>query len=263
MNNKFSRRTGSICLLVLSAWGRLVGADAPAALDTVEKSAGDWLKVRAEVARLETEWSNQRQLLDSMVRALAERAQTVEDKRDYLRAKTAKDRADIAALETSNQAGAAELKAADEQMKTTVTALLQLRPSLPPRLSSALEMPFKSLANPELSVSERMQLTMTVLNRCQQFNRSITCEDELLKLGEGDTRQLEVIYWGLSHGYALDRTARQVWFGAPSLGGWRWEALPEGATAVAKLIAIHRGKEEPAFVEVPVKAANKPVASQP
>ena len=72
-------------------------------LETVEKSAGDWLKVRAETARLETEWSTQRQLLDSMAHGLEERATTLETRRDFLRAKTTKDREELANLEASNK----------------------------------------------------------------------------------------------------------------------------------------------------------------
>ena len=234
----------------------------PSPLELVGKSAEDWLKVRAETARLETEWSSQKQLLDSLVHGLEERAQSLEVKRDYLRAKTAKDREDIAALEASNQTASVGLSAVEEELKAVSPRLLQLRASLPPRLSEALEMSYKSLAAAELTLSERMQLTMTVLNRCLQFNRSIICEDQILTLGtEGQARQMEVIYWGLSHGYALDRVAGKVWLGSPGPAGWQWEPIPEAADRVAKLIAIYRGKGEPEFIEVPVSTKKQPIAT--
>ena len=223
-------------------------------LETVEKSAGEWLKVRAESSRLETEWNTQRQLLDSIVHGLDERAQSLEVKRDYLRAKTAKDRDDLAKLATANQATSAGLRTVEEQLGALGPQLLQLRSALPPRLSTALELSYKSLAAPDLGLSQRMQLTMTILNRCQQFNRSIVCEEEVLQPGgEGPERQLEVIYWGLSHGYALDRPTGQVWFGSPGPERWQWEPLPDAAAQVAKLMAIYRGKAEPEFIEVPVR----------
>lgn len=235
-----------------------------ASLETVQKSAGDWLKVRAETARLETEWSSQRRLMDSMVRGLNERAQTIEAKRDFLRASTAKDREELAALEAFNANASTRLKVADEQLKTMIHQLLQLRASLPPRLSVALELPYKSLAAAEPTTSECMQLTMTVLNRCLQFNRSIVCEDEILKLdGDANGRQLEVIYWGLSQGYALDRVAGKAWQGGPGQEGWKWQPMvdAEAAGRVAKLITIYRGKDEPAFVELPASVQKQSVAS--
>ncbi len=260
MNVALFRYVSRLWLLALLA-GSLHGAES-ASLETVEKSAGDWLKVRAETARLETEWTTQRQLLDSMVHGLTERAQALEVKRDYLRTKTAKDRDDLAALENSNKTATAGLQSVEEQLKATSAQLLQLRRSLPPRLSDALAMSYKSLAETELTLGVRMQLTMTMLNRCQQFNRSITCEEEILKLGgDGSARQLEVIYWGLSHGYALDRSAGKVWFGSPGPEGWQWAPVADAADHVTRLIAIYRGKSEPEFVEVPVSLTNKSVAT--
>jgi len=226
----------------------------PTALETLEKSAGDWVKVRAETTRLENEWNTNRSLLESTVNGLQERAQALEGKRDFLKAKTAKDREELASLEAANKASATGLQSVEAQLKTMSARVLDLRASLPPRLSDALELSYKSLAAPDLTVSERMQFTMTVLNRCLQFNRSITCEDEILKLGdEKNAQQLEVIYWGLSHGYALDRPARKVWFGSPGPQGWRWESIPDAFDRVARLVTISRGKAEPEFVEVPVR----------
>ena len=259
MNVPLFRYVSCLWLLVLLS-GALHGAET-ASLETVEKAAGDWLKVRAETSRLETEWTTQRQLLDSMVHGLTERAQSLEVKRDYLRTKTAKDRDDLAALENSNKAATAGLQSVEVQLKATSMQLLQLRRSLPPRLSDALAMSYKSLAEADLTLGVRMQLTMTILNRCQQFNRSITCEEEILSLsGEGTARQLEVIYWGMSHAYALDRSAGKVWFGSPGPEGWQWEPIADAADRVAKLMAIYRGKSEPEFVEVPVGLKSKSVA---
>jgi len=50
----------------------------PTALESVEKAAGEWVKVRAETARLETEWETTRPLLESTVSGLQERAQALE-----------------------------------------------------------------------------------------------------------------------------------------------------------------------------------------
>ena len=237
-------------------------------IENLEKAAADWVKVRAESTRLQVEWSSQHQLLESMVNGLNERAQSLETNWDYLQAKTAKERDDISRLETANQSAAAGLAATEAQLKAIDAKLVQLRPALPPRLSAALELPFKSLAAADLTVGERMQLTLTVLNRCAQFNRAVASDEELLNPdGEKDARLLEVIYWGLSHGYALDRARGLAWFGSPGPAGWRWEPAPDAAKRVAEVIAISRGKSEPLFVEVPARlgrpATGTAKASQP
>jgi hypothetical protein len=127
-----------------------------------------------------------------------------------------------------------------------------MRASFPPRLSEALELPYRSLASPSLGDSERMQLVMTVLGRCEAFDRTITSGDEVLTIDSGEgMRSLEVIYWGLSHGYALDKSAGKVWYGSPGPVGWRWEAAPAALGAVERLIAIYNDKTDPDLVVVP------------
>jgi hypothetical protein len=239
-----------------------LGARGGDTIESVEKAATDWVKTRAETTRLETDWESQRPLLESMANALTERAQSTEEKRDRLKAQTAKDRDEIETAQARNQELSASLQAADGRLNALKERLIQLRPSLPPRLSGALELAYRSLAAPDLGTSERMQATMTVLNRCVQFNRMITCDEEVLTIeGETGPRSFEVVYWGLSRGYALDRTAGKVWLGSPGPKGWQWDFHPEAARAVIELIAVCKDKAEPEFIPVPARLAH--VSSSP
>jgi len=235
---------------------------APAAtdpLEAVQKSATEWVKVRAETVRLESEWSSDRKLLESTVVGLEERAMQLEEKRDNAKAKTAKDRDELDAMRAKNKAAADDLQATDTQLKALGAQLIQLRPMLPPRLSQALEMSFRSLAAEKLTPSERMQAATTILNRCAQFNRMVTSGEEVLSIdGESGAKSLEVIYWGLSHAYALDREARKAWFGSPGPQGWQWELRPDTTTVVTRLIAIYNDKSDPEFVAAPARLGHLP-----
>ena len=243
-----------ICFVLTAlpiAASRGEGADP---VETLEKAAGDWVKVRAETGRIEAEWSSQKRLLQSMVEALKDRADSAEATRDLQLAKTAKDRGDQGDLDSTINSSTAELQAIETHLKEVDSRLPELRPSLPPRLNGALELPYRSLTASNLTVGERMQLTLAVLSRCIEFNRTITCDSEVLTLADGGNPQLlEVIYWGLSHGYALDRAGGKAWLGSPGPKGWRWEPVPDGAGKVAQLIAVYRGENEPRFVEVPAR----------
>jgi hypothetical protein len=253
-NMKMPRFTLLLSLLFLCLLFASVRSRASDSVDSVEEAATEWIKTRAETVRLETEWASQRELLESTVNALSERARTIEDKRDNLKAKTVAERTEFATLQEKNQVAADRMQATDARLKELKDRLIQLRPSLPPRLSEALELPYRSLAGTELGPSERMQITMTVLNRCAQFNRMVTCGQEVLTIeGEPGPKSLEVIYWGLSRGYALDQAAGKVWLGAPGPKGWQWEAHPEAFPQVARLIAVYNDKAEPEFVAVPAK----------
>jgi FtsZ-binding cell division protein ZapB len=217
-----------------------------------EKAASEWIRTRLETTRIEGEWTTDRPLLESTVNGLKERAQSLEEKRDLLRAKTAKDREDTEALESKNKAATDDLNAVGARLQTLVGQLGELRASLPPRLSEALDLSYRSLASTSLTAGERMQLAMTILNRCSLFNRTVTCGEEVLTVdGETGATSLDVIYWGLSHGYALDRAAGKAWYGSPGPHGWRWQPATEAARPIARLIAIYNDKADPDFVSVP------------
>ncbi len=233
-------------------------------LQSVEKSAGRWLDLRNETAQLETQWANQRPLMESLIRSLRDRSQDLETKRTTLEAKTAKDREELSALEAANKSGQTEVQAAEARLAAVSEQLLKLRANLPPRLSAALEMSYRSLSAGQLSINERMQIVMTVLGRCLQFNRSINYGQESLRVpGQDGEKLLEVIYWGLGQGYALDRATNRAWLGRPADGGWTWEAKPEAAPAVAALIATYQDKADPGFVALPARLDETAAAHTP
>ncbi len=244
------------------AIGALTGI-ARAAADQAEKSPGvesmrqvvtEWSKVRAETVRLEEDWRSERELLTSTQRALQEQVARLANEKKVLEASTAAERDSLAELAAANAAAQASLKSAGQRLEAMGAQLVALRPCLPPRLSQALELPYRSLANPALGPTERMQHVTTLLNRCTQFDRTISYGEELLAVpGEPEGKMFEVIYWGVSHGYALDRTAGRAYFGSPGPQGWAWEPIPEQAAQVVRLIAIYRDKGDPVAVAVPAR----------
>ncbi len=243
------------CLTVCLIFSGLVAsatAPTPDLIETIGKSATEWVKLRTETVRLKSDWASQREILESTVTALEQRAKDLEDQRTLLQAKSAKDREEHQTIETKNKVWSGGLDELDARLIATKDRLLQFRSSLPPRLSAALEMPYRSLSGSELAPSDRMQLAITILNRCVQFNRLISLGEEVLTVeGESAPRSLEVIYWGLSHAYALDRAVGKAWLGTPGPQGWHWVAHPEAAKQVTQIIAIYEGKADPTLISVP------------
>jgi hypothetical protein len=251
MNVPRLRLVGRFCVLGLGL--APLGAS-PDPLEPGEKAAAEWIKTRLETSRIESAWTTEKPLLEATVNGLKERAQALEDKREDLKAKTAKDREEIEGMQAKNAAAAEDLHAAETKLQGLIQKLVALRPSLPPRLSEALELPYRSLGNTGLGAGERTQLVMTVLNRCAQFNRTVTSGEEALSIvGETGLKSFDVIYWGLSRGYALDQKAGKAWYGSPGPNGWQWEPLADAAHPLARLIAIYGDRADPDFVPVPAK----------
>jgi hypothetical protein len=248
---------GAVFALTLGLSAPPVRAADP--IQEVGKTASDWVKTRGETVRLENNWKQDRTLLTGTIAGMKERVARLAEQRDHLLASTAEERAELATL-TAKLADSREgFRATEARLQELTGQVLRLRPRLPPRLSSALDLSYRSLGSGEGSPSERMQLVMTVLNRCAQFNQSITHGEETLELaGEPGPKSVEVIYWGLSHGYALDRAAGKAWLGAPGAERWDWTPLDGAATAVADLMAIRRDEADPRLVSVPARLKTSP-----
>lgn len=244
-------KCGQWFVLCVCIAGPVIAADP---IEKVGKTASEWVKTRAETVRIETDWARNRGLLTGTIGGLKERADRLQEQRDQLLAGTAEQRAEQADLAARLTQARDNLKATEAGLQSLTERVLRLRPQLPPRLADALDLSYRSLAGNEASPSERMQLVMTVLNRCAQFNLSITHGDETLTLpGEAGPKSVEVIYWGLSHGYALDRATNRAWLGTPGTGAWTWEPLEAAAPAVAELMAIRRDETDPELVTVPAR----------
>jgi Skp family chaperone for outer membrane proteins len=229
-------------------------AEKPAPVGAMREVVAEWARVRSEAIHLEESWRWERELLRSTQRALQQQVAKLEDESKALDASTSAERASLAEIAARNAAAEASLKAAGQRLQAISEQLRALRSWLPPRLSLALELPYRSLANPALGPTERMQYVTTVLNRCTQFDRTITYGEEVLaEPGEPEGRMVEAIYWGVSHAYALDRTAGRAYFGSPGPRGWAWEPDPALVRPVTQLIAIYRDKADPETVAVPVR----------
>ena len=245
----------ALCVLIT---GPAIAADP---IQEVGKTASEWVNTRAETVRIETDWARNRSLLTGTIGGLKERAERLQEQRDHLLASTAEQRAEHADLTARLTQSRDHLKKTEAGLQVLTERVQRLRPQLPPRLADALDLSYRSLAGTEASPSERMQLAMTVLNRCAQFNLAITHGDETLTLpGEAGPKSVEVIYWGLSHGYVLDRAAGKAWLGTPVTGTWTWEPLDGAAAAVAELMAIRRDETDPSLVTVPARL--KPASAQ-
>lgn len=242
-------------LAILAALGLGLAAEAAEEKDplkAMEAVAGKWVDLRTEASRLDADWATQKPLLESFVAALRDRAATLETRRDFLVASSARDTEEIRGLDAANRTGLAATQEAEARVSALARQLIELRPGLPPRLSAALEMSYRSLAKTDASVNERMQVALTVVTRCLAFNRDINYAQEMLTVpGLDGERLLEVVYCGMGQGYALDRSAHRAWVGRPGAAGWAWEAQPEAVAGLEKLIAVVQSKADPVFVALP------------
>jgi len=244
-----SRLWQGICLALLT-----VTPTTATPLNDVQEAASEWARLRSETTRLETDWLAEKALLEASIGNLESRADSLDLEHEALIADAAKAQQEVDDLTAANQQRAADLEVASDRIAALAQELAALRPALPPRLSAALDLPFRTIANPDLSPADRMRHTMVILNRCQQFDQTFVMAEEVMAMTEGEEpRLLEVVYFGLAQACALDRSAEEAFIGRPVDGIWQWELVPGLAAEAAKLIAVRNDDIPPEFVELPIK----------
>lgn len=227
---------------------------AATSLDDVQNAATEWARLRAETTRLETDWTTERNLLGATVNNLTVEADQLERAQAAAQAENRTQRETLAQLTADNTARAEAIAAATVRLEALTDTLRTLRPALPPRLSAALDLPYRSLDADYLRPADRLRHTLTILNRCQEFDQAFVLAEETLPLASGEEpRLLEVLYLGLAQACALDRATNEAYLGRPINGSWQWVHVPGLAPDAARLIAVRRDETPPEFVTLPLQ----------
>jgi uncharacterized phage infection (PIP) family protein YhgE len=103
-----------------------------------------------------------------------------------------------------------------------------------------------------VSVAERCQNTLGILNEINKFNSEITMGLDVRTLANGKPSEVSCIYVGLGQAYSISPVGEAA-VGRPGTNGWMWTAAPASGAAIALTQEILQNKAKPAFVPLPVE----------
>ncbi len=105
----------------------------------------------------------------------------------------------------------------------------------------------------KLSLSERFQNVIGVLNEVNKFARDITVTSEVKELEDGKTAEVTAMYVGLGVGYYYNDKGNIAGYGYPGEKSWVWEEDKLLVQPVADAVTIFRNEKPAAYVFLPVK----------
>ncbi|MEW6238974.1 MAG: DUF3450 family protein [Candidatus Omnitrophota bacterium] len=105
----------------------------------------------------------------------------------------------------------------------------------------------------KLSVSERFQNVVGILNEVDKFNRDITVASEVRVLPDGSSAEVAALYIGIGQAYYAGANGTVAGVGLPSEEGWIWKPANDAAAQIAETIAILKNEKIAAFVQLPVE----------
>jgi hypothetical protein len=229
------------------------GTGEPDLRDTLSK----WVETKRLISQEQQEWRVGRELL-------TERQVLVQREIDSLRERTAQARhdgteADKKAAELKEQnaellAATAGLGPTLAELEVRVKALLSRSPApIVERVKPLSQRIPANPANTKLTLSERFQNIIGILNEMNKFSREITVVSEVRKLPDASSAEVSVMYLGLAQAYYCNVKSGLAGIGRPAPDGWRWEARNDCAQAIADALAVYRNERPADYIPLPLE----------
>jgi hypothetical protein len=246
-----------IILLVLPAPGYQVwAADEPESLQSTRETLAKWVETQQIISREKQDWQLGRQVLEQRIGLIEGEISMLQENiaeiSDSL-AEVEKERRELLVENRALESAAAGLDAVIPPLEGKTLQLLQ---SLPDPIRDhvrplSVRIP-EDPATTRLSLGERFQNIIGILNEINKFNRDISVYSEIRALPGGSTAEVKALYVGLGQAYYVTPTGDAAGVGHPTPDGWKWTPADELASDISRAIAILQNEEVPAFVPLPV-----------
>jgi hypothetical protein len=215
-----------------------------------------WVETEQIIDRERKDWQQGREMLRSRITLLGQEIASVEAKTKEVREATGKVEAD----QSEQNAQSGSLREAADGLQGWVRELEGEVRKLYPRLPTPVREKVKPLydrmpADPEhteVSLAERYQNVVGILNEANKSNGEITLATEVRTLADGKPAEVRVVYLGLAQAYFVSATG-EAGVGWPGEKDWEWKSEPNLAPAVQEVVEVLQNKAKPRFVPLPVK----------
>ena len=230
-------------------------APTPASLEETRITMGKWIETQQLIGRERNDWSQGKEILKSRIELVSKEVSSLGASITESQASVATTNAkrdELIAENDALKATSAQLAATVTLMEAEVKKLLILVPDpVKLRLAPLFSRIPEDAATTKVSVAERFQNVLGILNELNKANSELTVNFEVRTLADGSLAEVQVIYIGLAQAfYVSPRGAAGI--GRPTAEGWKWESSAAVATPVLAALEILQGKQSPAFVPLPV-----------
>ncbi|MGQ0552974.1 MAG: DUF3450 family protein [Planctomycetota bacterium] len=226
-----------------------------AAVDGARAALEKWVETRRIVSAERRDWALGREIL-------SDRIALVRREIDSLRGSISEAEQSIAEADRKRAELVADnerLQQAGQSLRGTVVTLEASTRSLLQRLPDPIRERVKPLsqrlpdegAESKLSLGERFQNVVGILNEVNKFQREITVTSEVRTLPSGAQAEVTALYVGIGQAYYVSGDGRSAGVGRASAEGWIWSEANAAAAEIAAAIAIHKNEQVADFVQLP------------
>jgi len=257
--SSLNARTGALSAAVLAAGLALAAADTKSEAttpDSARASLAKWVETQQLISKEKQEWQQGKQILQSRIDAVNGEIAGLEERFGETRRVAAEANGKKAGEVAENE----DLQRAGAELATWVAGLERGLRTLEKRLPEPLHVKVKPLfdrmpadaGSTNVSLAERYQNVVGILNEIGKFNNDITMVTEVRTLSDGKPAEVRTVYVGLAQAYFVSPKG-DAGIGRPGDSGWTWSAAREIAPQIEQVVEVLQNKAKPQFVSLPVK----------
>jgi len=234
------------------------GLCAQEGLEQAKALLDKWYETQRTISKEESDWRMGKEVLQERIDLTKRESATLHEKLAATRQETAESEKKVNELKTVNETLKKGLQPLSHDIKALELRVLALVTRTPEPVQKRVvpltqRIPTATTSN-KISLSERYQNVIGVLNELNKVAREISVASEVRTLEKGVQVEVTVIYLGLSQAYYVNEKSRVAGVGQLDKGGvWRWEAQNDSVDAVVQLLGIYKGEKPAAYVPLAVK----------
>lgn len=225
-------------------------------IEATRATLAKWLEIQQIISKEKRDWQTGRDVLEQRIALMKSETKTIKERLGETRSgigEANEARREIVEEERALKAASASLEARITPLEAKARRLIEMLPDpIRERVSLLSQRIPKDPANTKLSLGERYQNVIGVLNEVNKFNRDITVTSELRELADGSTAEVQTMYLGLGQAFYVTPSGERAGVGVPSPDGWVWEERNDIAGDVQLALAVLQNEAVPSYVPLPV-----------
>lgn len=227
--------------------------DVSGARDTLEK----YVETRRIISAEKRDWALGREMLEERIDVVQGAITSWREKLEEARGSIAEADRKRAELLAEKERYTTSFESLEGTVVTLESRTMRLLGRLPDPIREKVRLLSQGIPedpkSTRLSLGQRFQNVVGILNEIDKFNREITVTSEVRTLSDGSPAEVTVMYLGIGAAYFASADGAHAGVGSGAEEEWTWTPADADAAAVADAIAIWKSDEDAAFVRLPVR----------
>ncbi len=226
-----------------------------AEVDRLNGLTDRWIELELERAEAWNAWKAQKQIFEIHLAALEDQKKALEAEITEVVNQNDNREAEVESLDAAIAEQREFLQSLESALpgleSDTIGAVGVFPPPLREELAGQIDGVRRAIDGETTALSRRIQWLLTIVTTAERFNNTLTLSSEIRDIGDRQA-QIQVLYWGLASGFAVQEQLGKAWILSPAREGWEWAEADEHVREIADLIRIFEKRKEPGIIMLPV-----------